>query len=114
MIWRSLISALAIVALTLVSFGHRPLDPQAEAQATAYILAGGSFADICNETGSTNGSHLVDCAACILSATCALPDQSIVTTRASLARDTGWPDAHATQAHAVSRLAAAARAPPFA
>lgn len=113
MIWRVFISALAIVALTLVSLGHRPPDPTVQAQATAYLLTGGSFADLCADGGGLSDAHAQSCQACILSATCALPDPAGDAIRLTLPTTIAWhahPSITGTN-HAPG--AALARAPPF-
>ena len=113
MIWRSIISALAIVALTLLSFGHRSADPGAQAQAAAYLLAGVSFSDLCGANGDPSGAHGETCQACIISASCALPDTATEATRVGPYALVDW-SAQPSNAYATSALnTALARAPPF-
>ncbi|MFQ1701240.1 hypothetical protein ACJ5NV_11660 [Loktanella agnita] len=114
MIWRAFITALLTLALMLVGTGHKPLDPLAEQQATAYVLAGGSLADICGgATGDTDMLHTGPCQACIISATCALPAPATVTAQENLSFAIRWVALPARLGTIRTIHAAPARAPPF-
>ncbi|MDP5084296.1 MAG: hypothetical protein NWQ23_02665 [Yoonia sp.] len=76
MIWRGLISLCLLVALTLSSFGHRTLSADAEAQAEAFILAGGNWADLCGDDGDPLASG-AKCMACVIAHTCHLPEPAL-------------------------------------
>ncbi|WP_411892003.1 hypothetical protein [Yoonia sp. SDW83-1] len=113
MIWRGIISALGILALLTVSLGHQPPDPGKQAQAAAYILAGGSFSDLCSENGDPTAGHTPGCEACTISATCALPDASGQPMHVSLPRTIAWINRHVVETTTRMNPDAPARAPPF-
>ena len=109
---RSFIAALLTVALTLVSFGHQSVSPKAQAQADAYILAGGSWSDLCGENGDPL-AHSAKCMACLITAGCALPPPAATVHRTGLVIRVAWSvsadTSHVITAHAPQM----ARAPPF-
>lgn len=76
-------------ALTLVSFGHRPL--QAEVQTAAYLWAGGDLSAICADGGDPHAAADI-CAACIIAQTAMLPDPASACQTADLAKGPAWPD----------------------
>ncbi|MEM9785715.1 MAG: hypothetical protein AAF801_04390 [Pseudomonadota bacterium] len=111
MIVRGIITSLLVVALTLISFGHQTLSPKTEAQAQAYILAGGDWADLCGDAGDPL-AHVTKCMACVISQLCAVPTPSDVARPLNAGTALAWvivlernpaPAAHSTQS---------ARAPP--
>lgn len=70
------LSVLCALALSLVAFGHRPVETGARAldpQVAAYLALGGSPADLCltGESGEENAGA-VDCPACALAKSMAL------------------------------------------
>jgi hypothetical protein len=110
-LWRGLLVSVLALALLLVGFGHRSL--QAEPQATAYLLAGGDWADLC---GDTDAPHLTGdrCMACLLAQGMMLPDPSSSLHMSMQAGIAPW-TAGATTLRAVSaRLSHPPRAPPAA
>ena len=70
MMLRALLSVTLALALALVGFGHQTLAPQDDAQASAYVLAGGSWADICGQSGDQRGGSISQCQACIIAKSC--------------------------------------------
>ncbi|MCG3267669.1 hypothetical protein [Yoonia sp. I 8.24] len=113
MILRALISVTLALALALVGFGHQSVAPSDDGQATAYVLAGGSWADICGDSGDPRdgGTH---CQACVISQTCALdaPTQMVIAAGQAL-------PLHVVTPRTLNRLstvywAHGARAPPLA
>lgn len=113
MILRSLISALVLIALTLSSFGHRTLSPGDEAQAEAFILAGGDWATLCGD-GDDPLSTAGKCMACVIAQNCALPTP--ITTARSIASGEAiiWSRAAGQFPAVANTVAHPARAPPFA
>ncbi|MDO6590761.1 hypothetical protein DS901_05105 [Loktanella sp. D2R18] len=80
MILRALISVTLALALALVGFGHQSVAPTDNAQASAYVLAGGSWADICGDSGDPRDGGTSYCQACVISQTCAMgaPAQMVI------------------------------------
>lgn len=112
MILRSLIAALVLVALTLSSFGHRTLSPADEAQADAYILAGGDWASLCGESGDPL-STTAKCMACVIAHNCALPTPVLAARPLSPGEANVWPLAADRPLVSAHTPAHPARAPPF-
>ncbi|SFR38562.1 hypothetical protein SAMN04488005_1250 [Yoonia tamlensis] len=71
MILRALLSLTVAFALCLVGFGHKPLAPAQDAQAAAYVLAGGSWSDLCGQSGDPRDETAAVCQACIIAKSCA-------------------------------------------
>lgn len=68
---RGLLVAVLLIALTAVGFAHRMPTAQ-NISAEAYVLAGGSLADLCSDSdGMIAGA---DCPACHLVGAAALPE----------------------------------------
>ncbi len=112
MILRGIISALLLVALTLASFGHQSLSPSDKAQAEAYILAGGDWADLCSED-SDPFATVAKCMACIIAQGCAVPDPSDVTLTTQSGSMVVWPLQPTRLTIAKADVTHPARAPPF-
>ncbi len=113
MFLRALISVTLALALALVGFGHQSVAPSDNAQATAYVLAGGSWADICGDSGDPRDGGTY-CQACVISQTCALnaPAQMVIAAGQAMPLDVVAPQT-------LNRLstvywAHGARAPPLA
>lgn len=112
MIYRNLITLCLLMALTLSSFGHSTLSPDAEAQAEAYILAGGSWSDLCSNQGDPLAAG-AKCIACIIGQSCLLSNPT------GTARD--WPTeiqlgrqiVNVFVDHTSMRSSHPARGPPF-
>ena len=113
MIIRALISAIVMFALTMVGFGHRPLTPAADAQATAYALAGGSWTDICGQDGDPRHTTTPACQACIIAHSCLLaaPQIAPISTQIRITWDIPPVRSHARLT--AFSWAYPARAPPF-
>lgn len=114
MIRRGLISCIVVFALAFIGFGHRALTPAVDTQATAYVLAGGDWADICGQTGDPRHARVDQCLACIVSHGCLTPTPAQFPAL-QLATSALWIGKSAS----ISRLsildwAYAARAPPLA
>ena len=73
---RVLISLTLALALALVGFTHKPLNPQQDAQATAYVLSGGSWADICGNSTDPQHASFDHCQACLIGQTCLVPTRT--------------------------------------
>ena len=111
---RALISLVLMLALAMIGFGHQPLTAKADAQATAYTIAGGSWTDICGQDGDPRHANASPCQACVIAHNCLLDAPQL----AQLAPQTriNW---DTTQPRVLARLSAfnwahAARAPPLA
>jgi len=85
--WRVLVVGVLAMALLLVSFGHRPL--QAEPQATAYILAGGDWADLCAD-GDAPHLYGDSCMACLVAQTAHLAEPYAGFSPVTLAGTAHW------------------------
>ncbi len=114
MIKRGLISFILMIALALVGFGHRSLAPAADAQATAYVLAGGDWSDICGQSGDPRHAQADQCLACVISHSCVTPEPAYAPAL-TITAATIW----AAPAHRIYRLSSLdwsypARAPPLA
>ncbi|WP_052700883.1 hypothetical protein [Loktanella sp. S4079] len=111
---RALISLCLIVSLTLVGFGHRTLGPNTDARATAYVLAGGDWSDICGQSGDPRHAQSDRCIACVIAGGCLAPRMAEL---AQPDRDTRllWRTPE-RDTHTLSELewSYAARAPPLA
>ncbi|MDX8353528.1 hypothetical protein [Cognatiyoonia sp. IB215182] len=112
MIFRGIITAILLVALTLVSFGHKTLSPQTEAQVDAYILAGGDWAELCGEGGDPL-AHANKCMACLIAQACALPTPTANATQLSTSAPLNWTLALETAVLVAPPSSHPARAPPF-
>lgn len=112
MIIRAIITTIVMIALTLVSFGHRSLSPADEAQAQSYILAGGNWADLCGD-GDDPLASSGKCMACVLSHSCALPPPSDDTRAPEIGITLKWAMRSETTAFTPRTWSHSARAPPF-
>lgn len=112
MIKHGIITTILTLALTLVSFGHRTLSPAAEAQAEAYILAGGNWAELCGESGDPLAG-ISKCMACVISQTCALLDSPSVNHPTQTATALNWVPQRASATSANATKSHPARGPPF-
>lgn len=112
--WRIWVACVAIVALLMVGLGHNRPALQQDAQATAYVLAGGSWDDLCGQPGDPRHMDSTACQACLISHSCLLdaPLQSALRVATNSTRV--WPSHHTN--HDLSQLdwAYAPRAPPLA
>lgn len=77
MLKRGIISFVVMIALAMVGFGHKSLTPAADAQATAYILAGGSWSDLCGQDGDPRHASADQCRACVISHGCLLDTPAV-------------------------------------
>lgn len=111
-IWRGLFALLLLAALTLSSFGHRSLSPNAAAEAQAYILAGGDWASLCGESGDPLAAT-EKCRACVIAQTFALPAQCSPAQPLGRSVRIVWPSDPAGMEWAVQYASYPARAPPF-
>ncbi len=112
MMHRAIISLCVLIALTLSSFGHRTLSPQDQAQAQAYVLAGGDWADLCADGGAPLTSAAT-CMACVVALGCAVPPPAFTATTIQVEGGIYWSVQEAQQQTAIRSYAHAARAPPF-
>jgi hypothetical protein len=70
MIVRAFLNLTLAVALVLIGFGHQPITATKDAQASAYVLAGGSWADICGQSGDPRNDSATQCQACVIGQSC--------------------------------------------
>lgn len=108
LVWRIVLTPVVVVALTLVSFGHQRLSPGDQAQAEAYLLAGGDWSAICTDDQTIAQT----CLACVISATCALADKQHAAALDSVLAERHVPMSGPPIAVGLSRGIASARAPP--
>lgn len=112
MITRWIILTSLMIGLTFASFGHHTVAPDKQAQAQAYILAGGDWADLCSDNGDPLGGA-AKCIACVIGHGCALPALNAAPIRATQGTAVAW----VAQDQAVQPLRSlqshTARAPPF-
>jgi hypothetical protein len=112
MIKRGIITAILTIALALLSFGHQSLSPASEAQVQSYILAGGSWADLCGDGGDPLAG-VGKCTACVISQGCALPPPLDTHHPSEVGTTIAWPITNATTTLATHTGSHRARAPPF-
>jgi len=102
-----------VIALTMIGFGHRPMAPAAQAQAAAYVLAGGSWTDLCGDAQDPT-AHNGPCMACVISSGCDFPTASGAMVRLVSVATIAWPDQTITVPATRNTAAHLARAPPTA
>lgn len=112
MITRWIISILLMIGLTFASFGHHTLAPDEQAQAEAYILAGGDWTDLCTD-GTDPLGNAAKCMACVINHGCTLPPNGAMPTQAARSISVAWVISDQTTQSPRSAYAHAARAPPF-
>ncbi|MEL6681224.1 MAG: hypothetical protein AAFQ09_01100 [Pseudomonadota bacterium] len=109
---RRIIACILILTLSLAGLGHAENSPTNEAQADAYILAGGSWSDLCGDA-ENSASHAEICLACLLSQTSALAEPAHFARPADTFAAITLPRCDVSNAMPSLHATPAARAPPF-
>lgn len=112
MMARWIISAALLLALTLSGLGHHSTSPDKQAQATAYILAGGNWADLCSD--GTNPTPTGNkCLACVIGPGCTLPGHANTPQKRAGSVGLAWNNGNQINTQQIQSTAHSARAPPF-